>query len=42
VRLSAVMKEEGSLVEKDVTWEIGTADASSPSWQHLMMAKRSL
>jgi Ca-activated chloride channel family protein len=27
VRLSAVMKEEGSLVEKDVTWEIGTTDA---------------
>jgi Ca-activated chloride channel homolog len=27
VRLSAVMKEEGSLAEKDVTWEIGTTDA---------------
>jgi Ca-activated chloride channel homolog len=27
VRLSAVMKEEGSLVEKDVVWEIGTTDA---------------
>jgi Ca-activated chloride channel family protein len=26
VRLSAVMKQEGSLVEKDVTWEIGTTD----------------
>jgi Ca-activated chloride channel homolog len=27
VRLSAVMKEEGSLVEKDLVWEIGTTDA---------------
>lgn len=27
VRLSAVMKEEGSPVEKDVVWEIGTTDA---------------
>jgi len=27
VRLSAVMKEEGTLVEKDVIWEIGTTDA---------------
>jgi Ca-activated chloride channel homolog len=27
VRLSAVMKEEGSLVETDVSWEIGTTDS---------------